>query len=173
MSITRSIRNGWGNDYSNGQEIYALYHDPARQARGGSCDTVRDGRFRGDVRVYAVHGVVVAAAPILCLEALYLSLFLLFLRPIMSEVANKKASDLDERQLSVRDRAHYRSYQILGTILVTFTVLPLAAELYAGIDIPWSVTHWHFQGLFFLFMNLVLSLPASVVAWTEPDPQRD
>ena len=49
----------------------------------------------------------------LCLEALYLSLFFLFLRPIMTEVANKKASNLDERQLSVRDRAHFRAYQIL------------------------------------------------------------
>lgn len=49
----------------------------------------------------------------------------------------------------------------------------MAAYVYAGFSLPLSLTHWHLLGLFFLFMNLTVSLPASVVAWTEPDPETD
>lgn len=90
----------------------------------------------------------------------------------MAEVI-KKAPDLDERQLSVRNAAHYHAYQILRIVLVTITVAPLAADLYAGVSLPLSLTSWHFQGLFFFYANLTISLPASVVAWTEPDPSPD
>ncbi len=34
-----------------------------------------------------------------------------------------------------------------------------------------QLTQWHLTALFFLFANLSISLPASVVAWTEPDPE--
>ncbi len=36
-----------------------------------------------------------------------------------------------------------------------------------------SSTSWHLPGSFLFFMNLTTSLPASVVAWTEPDPELD
>jgi hypothetical protein len=49
----------------------------------------------------------------------------------------------------------------------------LAASLYLGVDLPLRITHWHFMALYLLFMNLSISLPASVVAWTEPDPEPD
>ena len=49
----------------------------------------------------------------------------------------------------------------------------MAAYVYAGFSLPLSLTHWHLLGLLFLFMNLTVSLPASVVAWTEPDPETD
>ena len=53
------------------------------------------------------------------------------------------------------------------------TAAPLAASLYLGVDLPLRITHWHFMALYLLFMNLSISLPASVVAWTEPDPEPD
>ena len=109
-------------------------------------------------------------ALILPLEALYLVMFFKVLSPIMREVI-RKSPDLDERQLSVRDRAHYHAYRVLGAVLVTLACAPLAGGLYFGVELPLTLTHWHFQGLFLFFANLNLSLPASVVAWTEPDPE--
>lgn len=105
-----------------------------------------------------------------CLQTLYMVIFFRFLRPVMAEVI-KKDRDLDERELSLRNAAHYHAYQILSSALTTMTAVPLGASLYFGLDLPLQLTHWHFMALFFLFMNLSLSLPASVVAWTEPDPE--
>lgn len=104
-----------------------------------------------------------------CLQVLYASIFFRFLHPIMSEVI-KKDRDLDERELSLRNAAHYHAYQILIAVISTVTVAPLGASLYLGIDLPLRLTQWHFTALFLFFMNLSISLPASVVAWTGPDP---
>lgn len=111
--------------------------------------------------------------PLFGFQALYMVVFFKIIRPIMREVSDKKAADLDERQLAIRDRAHHHAYQILGTVVFSLAALPIAAALYAGMSLPISLTHWHLQGLFFFFMNLIISLPASVVAWMEPDPSLD
>jgi len=107
---------------------------------------------------------------LLCLQLLYMVIFFLVLRPIMAEVI-KKDRDLDERELSLRNAAHYHAYQILITVITAVTAAPMAASLYFGVDLPLRLTQWHLTALFFLFMNLSMSLPASVVAWTEPDPE--
>jgi hypothetical protein len=111
-----------------------------------------------------------AFALVLCLQSLYMVIFFRFLRPIMAEVI-KKDRDLDERELSLRNAAHYHAYQILIAAVSTVTVAPMGASLYFGVDLPLRLTQWHLTALFFLFMNLSISLPASVVAWTEPDPK--
>ena len=108
-------------------------------------------------------------ALVLCLQSLYMAVFFRFLRPIMAEVI-KKDRDLDERELSLRNAAHYRAFQILTMVLTTVTAAPMAASLYFGVDLPLRITQWHLTVLFFLFANLNVSLPASVVAWTGPDP---
>lgn len=107
---------------------------------------------------------------VICLQSLYMVIFSRFLRPVMKEVI-KKTPDLDERELSVRNQAHYSAYQVLKVVLTIVTAAPLAASLYFGVDLPLRITHWHFAALYLLFMNLSISLPASVVAWTEPDPE--
>jgi hypothetical protein len=107
---------------------------------------------------------------VICLQSLYMAIFSRFLRPVMKEVI-KKQPDPDERELSVRNQAHYSAYQVLKVVLTTVTAAPLAASLYFGVDLPLRITHWHFIALYLLFMNLSISLPASVVAWTEPDPE--
>lgn len=109
-------------------------------------------------------------ALVLCLQMLYMVVFSRFLRPVMAEVI-KKDRDLDERELSLRNAAHYRAYQILGSVIATVIAAPIGASLYFGIDLPLQLTQWHLTALFFLFANLNASLPASVVAWTEPDPE--
>ena len=109
-------------------------------------------------------------ALVLCLQLLYMVIFSRFLRPVMKEVI-KKTPDLNERELSVRNQAHYSAYRLLATVLTTALAAPLGASLYFGLDLPLHVTHWHLLALYFFFMNLSISLPASVVAWTEPDPE--
>lgn len=108
-------------------------------------------------------------ALVLCSQLLYGIIFFRFLRPVMAEVI-KKDRDLDERELSLRNAAHYHAYQILVVAVSTVTVAPLGASLYFGVDLPPRLTQWHFGALFLLFTNLSISLPASVVAWNEPDP---
>ena len=105
----------------------------------------------------------------LCLQLLYTIIFFRFLRPVMAEVI-KKDRDLDERELSLRNAAHYHAYQVLVVAISTVTVAPLGASLYFGVGLPLQITGQHFGALFLLFMNLSVSLPASIVAWTEPDP---
>lgn len=108
----------------------------------------------------------------ICLQLLYGVIFFRFLRPIMSEVI-KKNPDLDERELSLRNQAHYSAYQVLVTVVSAVTAVtaaPLFASLYFGVNLPLHVTRWHFLAVFSLFMNLSISLPASVIAWTQPDP---
>lgn len=109
-------------------------------------------------------------ALVLCLQSLYMVIFFRFLRPVMAEVI-KKDRDLDERELSLRNAAHYQAYQILTVAITMVIVGPLAASLYLGVDLPLRITHWHLVALYLLFMNLSASLPASVVAWNEPDPE--
>lgn len=104
------------------------------------------------------------------LQLLYAVIFFRFLRPVMAEVI-KKDRDLDERELSLRNAAHYHAYQVLVVAISTVTVAPLGASLYFRVDLPLQITGRHFGALFFLFTNLSISLPASVVAWTEPDPE--
>ena len=107
---------------------------------------------------------------VLCLQSLYMVIFVRFLRPVMKEVI-KKAPDLDERELSVRNQAHYSAYQVLTVILTVVITAPMAANLYFGVDLPSRITPEHFMALFLFFGDLSISLPASVVAWTEPDPE--
>ena len=51
--------------------------------------------------------------------------------------------------------------------------LPMAAATYGGASFPMSFTHSNFMGALLFSAHLTISLPASVVAWTEPDPDPD
>ncbi len=73
---------------------------------------------------------------VLCLELLYMVIFFRFLRPIMSEVI-KKDRDLDERELSLRNAAHYRAFQILSSAITTVTAAPAThAVAFHGAVLP-------------------------------------
>lgn len=95
-----------------------------------------------------------------------------FILPIAKEV-NKKIPNLDERQLALRDRAHYRAYQILGVLFVLTIVYAMLATVLDGVGLPTPETSAQFSGLIFLLTLLVASLPASMIAWFEPDPVPD
>ncbi len=104
------------------------------------------------------------------LQVLYGVIFSRVLRPIMAEIM-RKDPELDERELSVRNRAHYSAYRVFVSVVLTITASPMIAFVYFGLDVPLHITPWHILAVYFLFMNLSISLPSSVVAWTEPDPE--
>ena len=101
------------------------------------------------------------------------TLYAKLLIPIMKEVTGKKDPELDERQLLVRDRANGRAYGVLGAIflsVVLYAMLAASPGLLGGVDLPTPRTAFDFALLILLFAHLVVSLPAAMVAWTEPDP---
>lgn len=72
---------------------------------------------------------------------------------------------LDERERAARDYAHYVAYRILLLTLATFMVLIV-------LTITWTELFFQRNAVTFLWVILVyaLSLPQSVILWTEPEP---
>ncbi len=75
---------------------------------------------------------------------------------------------LDEREVHTRDRAHYRAYWILSLSAI------LALALY------WGALEWKADllrnndgTLAWLAVVYLLSLPQSVILWTEPEPMAE
>jgi hypothetical protein len=152
------------------EKFRAAYHEPGTQA---ALVLVMQLSMVAYALALTFAGVVDSWSVVLlvlCLQSLYMVIFFRFLRPVMKEVI-KKTPDLDERELLVRNQAHYSAYQVLTVVLTAVTAAPLAASLYFGVDLPLRITRWHSAALYLLFMNLSISLPASVIAWTEPDPE--
>jgi hypothetical protein len=74
-------------------------------------------------------------------------------------------SPLDEREMHERDHAHYLAYSLLNLSLFAvgaLTVLGMnvapAMMMHNSVNLLWGFTIW------------TLSLPQSVILWTEPDP---
>lgn len=96
------------------------------------------------------------------------------LRPFTQRIADTKESDLDERQMTVRNRAYYSAYQVLAAVV-------MSALLY------WQIDLQHFEGalpspditannatsVFTAALWLIITLPTSIIAWNEPDPDEE
>lgn len=96
--------------------------------------------------------------------------------PINNEVAGRKTSELDERQLAVRDRAHHHAYHILGGLLLLALVYASwssALGVPGGERLPMPRISEDLSTLLVPAIFLVASLPASVAAWIGPDPLPD
>lgn len=76
---------------------------------------------------------------------------------------------LDERQREVRDYAYRWAYRILGSLLlIGFVYLQFVLIM----DLPLPGKN-RASMLFPIGIWLITSLPTSIVAWTEPDPEPD
>jgi len=73
-------------------------------------------------------------------------------------------SDLDEREIRVRDRVHFVAY----TVSRWFALLLFAAyALLSTLNVSWLA---RIGPLFFFLLALMLwSLPQTLILWTEPD----
>lgn len=93
------------------------------------------------------------------------------LAPFTQRIADRKEIELDERQEAVRNRAHRTAYQILGAVVLT-------ALLYLQIDLQyfdgrlWSpdMTAQNMTSVLGGTIWLIITLPTSIIAWNEPDP---
>ena len=101
--------------------------------------------------------------------------FVVQLLPVMQGLTQKKVSELDERELGVHGRAYFRAYRVLGVVCgLTLMYMALAAtpqevQMHYGTDFTMPTpSQFSFLGLFYTY--LLISLPAAMVAWTEPDP---
>jgi hypothetical protein len=78
----------------------------------------------------------------------------------------------DERQLAIREHAQAVSYRILGPVIVAVTLYVIYAPMF--LDHAWLPTTQIEQvGLLAGFALLFSTLPAAVIAWSEPDPVPD
>ena len=112
--------------------------------------------------------ILLALIPMFYALALYAKL----IRPIAQELTDKKDPELDERELMIRNRAYYHAYRMLSIVFGLSLAYALFVTVFfrdAGLPVP--KTWVNFAHLTLLLAYLVVSLPASVVAWTEPAPE--
>lgn len=84
---------------------------------------------------------------------------------------NDEAFRNDERELGQRDRAHYRAYQIIGLSLVVPWFVSTFSSGFNLFGVVWNpVTVNHVCATLLLaILTLFLTLPQSILLWTEPD----
>lgn len=75
---------------------------------------------------------------------------------------------LDERERAERDAAHFKAYRIM---VITLAVVGCAYWGVATWAAPWISSKGPF--IIWLMLIYVLSLPAAVLLWTEPQPPVD
>lgn len=92
-------------------------------------------------------------------------------RPYSDEMAGTKLPEFDERQDMVRGRANVRAYQIFsGVATLWIFYQALATDLRRKFPV-WLPSTWdEHQVVVWTTLLLALTLPAAIVAWTEPDP---
>ena len=92
-------------------------------------------------------------------------------RPYSDEMAGTKLPVFDERQDMVRGRANVRAYQIFsGVATLWIFYQALATDLQRKFPV-WLPSTWdEHQVVVWTTLLLALTLPAAIVAWTEPDP---
>ena len=75
---------------------------------------------------------------------------------------------LDERERSARDYAHYNAYRILLLSISLFMA-------FIVVTLPWTQHFVERNAITFLWVLIIyaLSLPQSVILWTEPEPLTD
>lgn len=93
--------------------------------------------------------------------------------PITKELTELKADKLDERQVMIRNHAYYQAYKMFGMVFVVAFSYTMLASLTEAAYLPTPATTRDFALLVLLFSLLFGSLPASVIAWTEPDPESE
>ena len=96
------------------------------------------------------------------------------LAPFTQRIADKKESDLDERQKTVRNRAYHSAYQVLGSVVLTALMYwHLDLQHFEGALPSPDITKQNATSLFSGLLWLIITLPTSIIAWNEPDPDEE
>jgi hypothetical protein len=96
------------------------------------------------------------------------------LAPLTLGTPDESSWKNDERELSRRDRAHYQAYQVTGVLLMVLLVLSaFGLRTALGLRHPeWlsvSLALNLIFGVALIGSVLVVTLPAAIILWTEPD----
>jgi hypothetical protein len=91
---------------------------------------------------------------------------------VMAE--NENAFRNDERELAQRDRAHYFAYQAIGVAAILPWFLASLRVIRPALTswIPMAPDQLYF-GLLTIVLLLFLTLPQSILIWTEPDMEEE
>lgn len=127
---------------------------------GGYASLVVAWFFVSPPLLHSVLLVMFGLTCVICMGALSM--------PNMLGISDGDQALLDERQRSVRNAMYVRAYQILGALLMT-----IGLYVYIASD---SKTWWlpqsslELQAVFWGIWVFVMTLPAALIAWLEPDP---
>jgi hypothetical protein len=80
----------------------------------------------------------------------------------------------DERETKLRDRAHYQAYQwISGALALLWLLSGWATAKSSAFPILHSTAEWLLYPVVLVSVILMLTLPQSILLWTEPDMAQD
>jgi hypothetical protein len=107
-------------------------------------------------------------------EPVMVDVIRLQLAPMTAGTPDESSWRNDEPELSRRDRAHYRAYQVVAS---AFPVVLLLAALglkvaQGSLQLAWLTTTTMLQLIFavaLLETVLAMTLPAAIILWNEPD----
>jgi hypothetical protein len=95
------------------------------------------------------------------------------------DLANAREFGSDEREVSLRDKAHEAAYRRLGAIVIItlmfaclkYVAMPLLREY--GIELSAAVLDQIIYGLLIASVILLITLPQAILLWTEPDIEEE
>lgn len=90
----------------------------------------------------------------------------LYYRTGLWHFGNAPDEQVDERQIQIRNQAYRFAYIGLSTVVLLVIIFITLAS-----DFQWSVptTYEQLGPLFWVAWTFVMTLPSSILAWTEPD----
>ncbi len=80
----------------------------------------------------------------------------------------------DERELNQKDRAHYLAYQAVGVSVIIPMFLASLRIMHPALlaSVPMTPDQMYY-GLLLITLTLFLTLPQSILLWTEPDMEEE
>jgi hypothetical protein len=110
-------------------------------------------------------------------EPLMVDMVRLQLAPLTAGTPDESGWRNDERELSRRDLAHYKAFQVTGVVLMVLLLVSVfGLRTTLGLRHPeWLTAGLALNLIFALALMgsvLVVTLPAAIILWSEPDIER-
>jgi hypothetical protein len=76
--------------------------------------------------------------------------------------------ELDERQIQVRNSGYFTAYQILAPMVALLVIYP---QIAVEFELWLPTTDDERSAVIWCTLGFLITLPGSILAWTEPDPR--
>jgi ABC-type Fe3+ transport system permease subunit len=118
---------------------------------------------------YTSWDVVLTVAAILSFILIVLSFVFLYIRTGLWKLTHTKTESLDEREIQLTHQSLRQSYKIFSLISLVILFFIVISVRYSFFTLTHR-GHYSFGLIILMFLNyLVNTLPAAVIAWTEPE----